>query len=80
MTPDEQEAQEGIRQAKRIAEHLGAEIVANTDSTRVGIYAAAITYAGMCAMHGVSLHSAIDVLMGLYKQLDQDSQDMGPMQ
>lgn len=77
MTPDEYEAQEGIRQAKEIAAHLGLEIANMTDSAKIGIYSAAITYAGFCAMHGVSLHSAIEVLMSIYKQLDGDR---GPMQ
>ena len=80
MNRDEDEAREGIRQAKMIAAHLGIEIANNTDSARVGVYAAAITYAGFCAMHGVSLHSALELLMNLYKQLDQMNEDFGPMQ
>ena len=80
MKDEQMEAQEGIRQAKEIAAQLGVEIATRTDSARVGVYAAAITYAGFCAMHGVSLHSSLELLMNLYKQLDRMNEDLGPMQ
>lgn len=80
MTHDEEEAQEGIRQAKYIAAHLGLEIANMTESAKVAIYSAAITYASFCAMHGVGLHQALELLMSIYKQIDRDLDDVGMMQ
>lgn len=75
MTPEEKEAAEGIRQAKNIAEEMGIALAHHTDSAKVAIYASAITFAGMCVSSNVSMHSAVSLLMSIYKEMDEKNQD-----
>lgn len=74
MTPEENEAAEGIRQAKNIAEEMGIALAHHTDSAKVAIYASAITFAGMCVSNNVSMHSAVSLLMSIYKEMDNYSE------
>lgn len=81
MTPEDIEASKGIQQAKDIAEEMGIALATRTDNAKVGIYAAAIMYAGLCVSSGVGLHAAINLLMSIYKEMDQvDQTERGPLQ
>lgn len=74
MTPEDQ-AQEGIRQAKAVAEQMAIAMHENTDNAKVAVYASAIAFAGICAMQGVGLHTAINLFMSIYKQIDEQDLD-----
>lgn len=74
MTPEEQ-AEIGMSQSKLIAEQMATLLLNSTDSSKVAVYAAAITFAGICSSEGVSMHTAINVFMSIYKQIDCQNQN-----
>lgn len=71
MTPEEQ-AEIGMQQSKQIAEQMATLLLNSTDSSKVAVYAAAITYAGICTSERVSMHTAMNVFMSIYKQINGD--------
>lgn len=75
MTPEEQ-AEIGINQSKQIAEQMATLLLNSTDSSKVAVYAAAITYAGICTSEMVSMHTAINLFMNIYKQINGDSPEI----
>ena len=75
MTPEEMEAAEGIRQAKQAAEQIAIAMHEGTDNAKVAICALAINFAGLCAMQGVSMHTAINLFMSIYKQMEMDDHE-----
>ena len=71
MNREEMEIEEGMRQAKLIAMQMGEALVNQVDSSRVAVYASAIVYAGMCSSAGVSMHTAVDLFMTIFKDMQQ---------
>ena len=72
ITPEERrEAIEGLQEAKWLAKELAEHIVESTDSARVGIFAAGMLFGSLSAMQGMSMHSAISVLMQVYKNAEK---------
>ena len=78
MNREEMEIEVGMRQAKLIAASMGEALVSQVDSSRVAVYASAIVYAGMCASAGVSMHTAVDLFMTIFKDMQQFEE--GPLQ
>ena len=72
MTPEEfREAKQGLQESKWLSKELAEHIVASTDSARVGIFASGILFASLAAMNGMSMHSAISLVMQIYKDVEK---------
>jgi len=71
-TPEEErEAREKQPEAKWLAKELAEHILASTDSTRVAIFASGILFSSLSAMNGLSMHSAISLVMQIYKDAEK---------
>ena len=45
--------------------------MASTDSTRVAIFASGILFSSLAAMNGLSMHSAVSLVMQIYKDAEK---------
>lgn len=71
-TPEEvREAKEKMQEAKWLASELAEHTVSSTNSSRVGILSAGILFSSLAAMNGMSMHSAISLVMQIYKDVEK---------